>query len=69
MEMAPLPKEEIRRLQLAVQCLQTENHLLRNIIETAIGVAYEKDEYDAIDYLINERDNWGLFPKPKNEKK
>lgn len=27
--MAPLPKEEIRRLQLAVQCLKTENEILR----------------------------------------
>ena len=34
--------------------LKDKNKQLREIINTTIGVAYDKDEQDAISYLVNE---------------
>lgn len=41
-----------------IDALEKKNRQLQNIINTTIGIAYDKDEEDAIKYLENEKNHY-----------
>ena len=44
-----------------IKKLSEENRILKNMINTTIGIAYDKDDFDAIEYLVHERDGSECF--------
>ena len=53
--------EKVWKLMIENGKLEKENKKLKNMINTAIGIAYSKDDYDAIEYLVHERDGSEYF--------
>ena len=49
--------------------LKDEVKQLKNMINVTIGLAYSKDENEAIDYLINEKEQSLLFPEDQSWKR
>lgn len=44
-----------------IAMVEEENKKLKNMINTTIGIAYDKDDFDAIEYLVHERDGSECF--------
>ena len=45
-------------LEQKIKELKKQNKQLKQMINTTIGIAYDKDEQEAIDYLMNEQDHY-----------
>lgn len=55
---------KISDLKWKIKELKKQNRQLKQMINTTIGVSYDKDETEAIDYLVNEVNHYpDLFPK------
>jgi len=50
--------DDLKRARVEIKELQKQKKQLKNMINTTIGIAYDKDEQEAIDYLMNEQDHY-----------
>lgn len=50
--------DELKKAKVEIKELQKQKAQLKKIIDTTIGIAYDQDEQEAIDFLINEKDHY-----------
>ena len=49
---------KISDLKEKIKELKKQNRQLKQMINTTIGIAYDKEEYEAITYLVNEKEHY-----------